>query len=213
MTTPTDRPAFTGLEVYRDLTHHYSFLYPIGWHQFELETDEGSGVIVSPFPNSTETSFSVAARDLGFTVTEDDLPHLRAGFEAGLADYTDLTIEQQDAFAIGALLGVEATFTYRDGARTRKRWVRALYQGTTMARVIAQGADVEAYTYWEPMLTRRCVPSSSRTGGRTSPAHPGSPSSMRRPRRMSEEGRHEPFHGERNRLSHEPASRTDRDGQ
>ncbi len=148
------RPAFTGLAVGRNLSYKFSFLYPEGWNTFALETEGGEGIIVAPAPDDTATSFSVEARDLGMTVGADDLPTLREGFFAGLRDLPDATIETRDDFVIGALLGVEAILTYREGAETRKRWVRLLYQGSTQARLIAQGASVAEYDYWLPMLNQ-----------------------------------------------------------
>jgi len=148
------RPSFTGLAVARNLEYHFSFLYPDGWHTFDLETDDGQGIIVAPSPVDTANSFSVEARDLGTTLTEEDLPTLREGFMAGLQDLPDVQIESQDDFAIGDLLGVEAVLTYREGDATRKRWVRLLYQKSIQARVIAQGASPAEYDYWLPMLTQ-----------------------------------------------------------
>ncbi|MGI8855350.1 MAG: hypothetical protein ACR2JW_06340 [Thermomicrobiales bacterium] len=154
MSSDAPRPSFTGLLVARDLEYRYSFLYPEGWHTFELETTGGRGIIVAPTPDDTANSFSVEARDLGMTPTEEDLPTLREGFAAGLRDLSDAAVEMRDDFAIGTLLGIEATLTYRDGDATRKRWVRLLYQGTTQIRLIAQGATVAEYDYWLPMLTQ-----------------------------------------------------------
>lgn len=154
MANDAPRPSFTGLPVARDLTYRYSFLYPEGWQILELETDGGRGVIVAPSPDDTASSFSVEARDLGMTPTAADLPALREGFAAGLRSLPDAVIEMRDDFAIGALLGIEAILTYREGETTRKRWVRLLYQGSTQARLIAQGASVAEYEYWLPMLTQ-----------------------------------------------------------
>lgn len=148
------RPSFTGLAVARDLEYRYSFLYPDGWHTFELETEVGQGIIVAPSPGDTTNSFSAEARDLGMTLTAEDLPTIREGFMAGLRDLPDAQVETRDDFAIGDLLGVEAVLTYREGDMTRKRWVRLLYQGTIQARLIAQGANLAEYDYWLPMLTQ-----------------------------------------------------------
>lgn len=154
MSRDAPRPSFTGLRVARDLEYRYSFLYPEGWHTFELETEGGKGIIVAPTPDDTATSFSVEARDLGMVPTARDLPTLRSGFAAGLRALPDAAVEMRDDFAIGALLGIEAILTYRDGEATCKRWVRLLYQGSTQARLIAQGATVAEYDYWLPMLTQ-----------------------------------------------------------
>jgi hypothetical protein len=154
MSDDAPRPSFTGLLVARDLAYHYSFLYPDGWHQLELETEGGTGLIVTPMPDDTANSFSVEARDLGMTPTAEDLPTLREGFAAGLRNLPGAVVEMRDDFAIGTLLGVEAVLTYREGETTRKRWVRLLYQGSTQVRLIAQGATTAEYEYWLPMLTQ-----------------------------------------------------------
>lgn len=148
------RPSFTGLTVARNLEYRFSFLYPDGWHTFDLETEGGQGIIVAPSPGDTANSFSVEGRDLGMILTAEDLPTIREGFMAGLNNLPDARVEMRDDFAIGDLLGVEAVLTYREGEATRKRWVRLLYRGTTQVRVIAQGASPAEYDYWLPMLTQ-----------------------------------------------------------
>ncbi len=150
-----ERPAFTGLIVYRNFEHRYSVLYPEGWHQLELATEEGGqGIIFAPPPGDAATSFSVEARDLGTTVGEEDLPTLRAGFLAGLRRMPKSRIESQEEDAIGRLISLEARQTYREGDTPRKRWVRLLYQGSTQARLIAQGATAEEFDYWLPMFNQ-----------------------------------------------------------
>ena len=150
-----ERPAFTGLEVYRNFEHRYSLLYPEGWHQLDLATEEGGqGVIFAPPPGDAATSFSVEARDLGLTVGEEDLPTLRAGFLAGLRRLPKSRIQSQEEYAIGGLIGLEARQTFREGPTRRKRWVRLLYQGSTQARLIAQGATAEEFDYWLPMFNQ-----------------------------------------------------------
>ena len=150
-----ERPVFTGLGVYRNMEYRYSVLYPEGWHQLDLETEEGGqGVIFAPPPGDAATSFSVEARDLGMTVGEDDLPTLRAGFLAGLRRLPKSRIQDQEEYAIGRLIGLEARQSYREGATPRKRWVRLLYQGSTQVRLIAQGATAEEFDYWLPMFNQ-----------------------------------------------------------
>lgn len=145
-------PSFTGLVVYRNLEYRYSFFYPDGWYQFELETEGGQGVIFSPYPDDITTSVSTEARDLGTTLTAEDLPMLREGFLEGLQELPGVVIEREESEAIGQLLALDAWCTYdEDGAR-RKRWVRLYYQGQIQLRMIAQGASVEQYDYWLPML-------------------------------------------------------------
>ena len=145
-------PAFTSLEVYRNLEYRYSLLFPVGWHRLELASDEGEGVIFAPPPGDVATSFSVEARDLGTTVGEEDLPTLRKGFLAGLRQVSKARLQCQEEYAIGRLIGLEARQAFREGKVQRKRWVRLLYQGSTQVRLVAQGATVAEFDYWLPMF-------------------------------------------------------------
>lgn len=158
VTKREERPAFTGLVVHRDLEYHYSLLYPDGWQCLELESAGGKGVILAPAPDDVTTSFSVEARDLGMTITGQDLHALRQGLHDGLRRLRDLTIERQEDYVVGALVGLEVWHTFRDGpdadAPLRKRWTRLAYQGSTQVRLIAQGADPAAFEYWLPMFTQ-----------------------------------------------------------
>ena len=152
MSVPEQGPIFTGLVVYRNLQYRYSFLYPDEWHQFELDTDGGQGVILSPYPDDVTTSISTEARDLGMTVTADDLPTLREGFLEGLHQLPGVTIEREESESIGTLLALDAWCTYDEAGARRKRWTRLYYQGQTQLRMIAQGATIAQYDYWLPML-------------------------------------------------------------
>lgn len=153
-------PVFTGLVAQRDLRYRYSFLMPEltdnEWHNLELETQEGRGRIFTPDPDDVSTSLSVEARDLGTTITGEDLPTLREGLEEGLQQLHDLTIEKQEDYAIGALVGFEYWFTFREeaGGPLRKRWLRLAYQGQIQVRMIAQGATPDVFEYWLPLFNQ-----------------------------------------------------------
>jgi hypothetical protein len=158
--TTTGGPAFTGLVAQRDLRYRYSFLMPElaekAWHTLELDTREGRGRIFTPDPDDVSTSLSVEARDLGTTITGDDLGTLREGLEEGLRGLDDLAIEKHEDYAIGQLVGLEYWFTFREGpgGPLRKRWLRLAYQGQTQVRLIAQGATPEAFDYWLPLFNQ-----------------------------------------------------------
>jgi len=153
-------PVFTGLVAQRDLRYRYSFLMPEltddAWHNLELDTQEGRGRIFTPDPDDVSTSLSVEARDLGTMITGDDLITLREGLEEGLRGLRDLTIEKQEDYAIGKLVGFEYWFTFREeaGGPLRKRWLRLAYQGQIQVRMIAQGATPEAFEYWLPLFNQ-----------------------------------------------------------
>lgn len=154
MTGSRPTPTFTSLIVYRSLEYRYSFLYPEGWHHIALDSEGGQGVILSPSPDDITTSFSIEARDLGTTITADDLPALREGFIEGLRGQRDARIVDTEDYVVGGLVALEARLTFRDDDARRKRWVRLLYQGSTQARMIAQGATEEEFEYWLPMFTQ-----------------------------------------------------------
>jgi hypothetical protein len=144
------RPAFTGLVVHRDLKHRYSLLVPDGWHRFELEGEAGS--LYAPDPEDVHTSLSLSARDLGTAVEPGDLESLRSGFVGGLRQVPGSEIEGVEAEAVGRLITMEARQRFREGAETRRRWVRLAYQGRTQVRLVAQGASPERFEQYESMF-------------------------------------------------------------
>jgi len=144
-------PAFTGLVLHRDKKWRFKFWYPDGWHRFSLAPGH-EGVLYAPEREDYATSFSVEAKDIGMATQASDLPDLKEGFLEGLQSLEGLHIEWQDAWVVGALIGLEAKYTFRAGQATRKRWVRLLYQGSRQFHVVAQGASPEDYDYWLPML-------------------------------------------------------------
>ncbi len=152
MTEPA-RPAFTALVVYRNPEYRFSFLYPEGWHERELETDGLTGVIYAPRPDDTDTNFSVEVREIGVEVAEDDLPELLAGALEGFRALPGVEITHEESYAIGTLIGLEIHAAYREGEARRVRWLRLLYRGTRQFRMIAQG-EAGDFAYWEPMLAQ-----------------------------------------------------------
>ena len=144
-------PAFTGLVLHRDKKWRFKFWYPDGWHRFDLAPGH-EGVLYAPEPGDYSTSFSVEAKDIGVKTQESDLDALKEGFLEGLKSLDGLQIEWQDAWVAGALIGLEAKYTFREGEATRKRWVRLLYEGSRQFHVVAQGSSPEEYDYWLPML-------------------------------------------------------------
>ncbi len=147
---PINRLSFSGLLVHRQPELGYSFFVPDGWHRLELVGATGPAALYAPSRDDTFTFFSAEGRDLGIDVTAADLSTLRAGFLQGLRQLPGSRLSQVEAEAIGRLISLEARQTYRDGAITRKRWVRLLYQGAVQVRLLAQAATVEEFNYWLP---------------------------------------------------------------
>ena len=143
-------PAFTGLVVHRDPDVGFSLLLPDGWQRTDLP--ENGGTLYTPDQDDPTTGLEVSGQDLGTEVHARDLPAIRRGFLTGLRQLSGCQIEQQEDSAIGGLLTLEARLTYQDGAATRKRWVRLLYQARTQIRMVAEGSSVERFAYWEPMF-------------------------------------------------------------
>ena len=154
-TTPVDQsqaslPSFTGLQVHYDEQFNFSLLIPVNWQRLDLEHSPGDFYV--PDPVEPATGFAVEGRDLGTEVKPGDLAAVRRGFLQGLRELPDCKIDSSEAEAIGPLITLEARHTFRDGSTIRKRWARLLYQGRTQVRLIAQGATVERFDYWEPMF-------------------------------------------------------------
>jgi hypothetical protein len=147
--TKDSTPAFKGLTWYRE--QYFSFYIPIDWHKVEW-TDERQGIIFVPKLDDAYTLFAVEVNDLGTTITADDLPYLSMGFLDGIKQLPERKIESKNERVTGKLVQLEAKYTFLEDGKTRKRWVRVLYDNTRQITVTAQGATVEDYDYWLPML-------------------------------------------------------------
>jgi hypothetical protein len=142
-------PPFKGLNWYKD--QHFSFFRPLDWTRFEW-TDDRQGVLFGPSPEDTATLFAVDVKDLGLEVTPDDLEALMAGFVSGIEQLPDSQIESRQEWVAGAVIGLEAKYSFRENDVIRKRWIRVLYQDTRQITVMAQGATVAEFDYWLPMF-------------------------------------------------------------
>ena len=145
------RPAFTGLLVYEDPTFGFSVLVPDGWHRLSL-SESSSGVFFAPDDADPLTGLAIEVKRLGTRIRPSDLPTVRRGLLSGLRNLPGYRIEQDEAEAVDQLLTLEARLTFTEDGCTRKRWVRLLYLGRTQVRLIAQGASIELFEYWEPMF-------------------------------------------------------------
>jgi hypothetical protein len=144
-----DRPVFKGLRWYRE--QYFSFFIPIDWPRFSWQ-DGRQGVLFGPSAEDAHTIFAVDLTDLGFSVSADDLDDLFDGFLTGIQQLPGVEIELSEKRVVGALISLEAKYTFMEDEMTRKRWVRVLYHDTRQIAFTAQGATPEAYDYWLPMF-------------------------------------------------------------
>ena len=149
--TPTNGPAFTGLNLEQNEEWHYHFWYPKGWFRYEL-TDGKTGVLCSPNAQNPTTYFTVETQRLPVAAHPEDVDILRQGIEEGLSALPGLKVESADDSCGGARLLFERVFTFEDGDVMRKRRIRLMYVGATLYSLTAQGEDEHAYTYWLSML-------------------------------------------------------------
>lgn len=160
------RPAFYGLTWQKH--EHFSFMRPTTWHLFEW-VDDREGVLFGPTPEDTDTLFAVDVKDIGIRLDADDLADLEAGFLDGIENLAESQIEWRDTWTAGAVMGIEAKYTFREGEQTRKRWVRVLYQDSRQITVTAQGATVEEYHYWLPMFNEQMMTFKVHSGHASAP--------------------------------------------
>jgi hypothetical protein len=148
-TAANQRPSFKGLSWHRE--QYYSFFIPLDWHKSEW-ADDRNGVIYSPDPDDPQTVFAVEVTDAGFKIEPDDIDALAEGFFESVEALPDVEIEARKQRVVGALLTLEAKYTFRDQDAIRKRWVRLLYHQTRQVAMTAQGSTPEQYDYWLPMF-------------------------------------------------------------
>ena len=142
-------PCFTGVSTYLDPLGRFSFRYPTDWHRFALEGREG--VMFAPNPEDLQTAFTAWVTALEHGVVAEDLENLRHGVREGLAQLPDCQVEHESEVVLGNLIKFERVYAFRDGDATRKRKVWLVYADTWLIVLTWQGANPEAYDYWEAM--------------------------------------------------------------
>jgi hypothetical protein len=143
-------PVLRALRAYRDTTYGYSLAVLDEWYQAELDVAGGHGVVFSPSADDQSTALSIEARDLGWSVSADQLPALR---DALLAEWTAMAgsaFERFEVYDHGFVLGIEARQTYEDDGARRKRWVRQLYNGSRAVRLTARAASEAEFARFYP---------------------------------------------------------------
>jgi hypothetical protein len=144
------RPRFVGVKTYKDSVGRFTFRYPTGWHQFELE-DERDGVMFAPSASDPQTYFAVWATRLETEIVLEDLDDLRAGIEEGFSQLPEYAVEEAKEDTFGNLLKFERLFTFREGETLRKRRIWIMYAAKWQIVVVFQGETPEEYHHWLPM--------------------------------------------------------------
>jgi len=144
-------PRYRGIYKHIDLDGGYAIWIPIDWRKIEMVNGH-HGWIYTPYPDRYDTCISTEKVELDFSITDDDIPTLREGFNAGLAKLPGLEIESQDEAITETLKLFEARFTFLEGDVRRKRWLRVVYWGDGQLIMMAQGATPEEFEYWLPMF-------------------------------------------------------------
>lgn len=144
-------PTFEGLVLQQDRQSRYFFWYPKGWQPYALD-GERIGFLCSPMSDQPTTFFSVEVTSLETTVESQDVDMLVAGVEEGLATLPGLVIESAEQSAAGNRIEIERALTFEDAGSTHRRRIRLIYDRDRLYTLISQGATVDEYTYWLPML-------------------------------------------------------------
>lgn len=143
-------PRFSGIHTYQDPQGRFEFRHPWGWQESELAEDR-DGLIVSPEDADDETYFAVWITALDTSVEAADLPVLKEGFDAGLAQLDGVEIESSDDKTYNNIVRLERVLTFVEDGVRRKRRTWALYADYWQFIVTYQGSTVGEYDYWLPM--------------------------------------------------------------
>jgi hypothetical protein len=143
-------PVYTGVTMYTE-PNGFSIWVPSDWHKFDL-TKEHKGIIYSPYPDDFNTGILVEKRKLKYEVKQSDLPVLREAFMEGIKALPGAEIESEDEHLTHGLSFFEVRFTFLEGEKRRKRWIRNVYWAKNQYILIAQGRTPEDFDHWLPMF-------------------------------------------------------------
>ena len=87
------RPTFKGLAWHRE--QYFSFFIPTDWHKVDWQ-DERQGILYIPDREDAHTLFAVEVKDLGTTLSPDDLPYLSKGFFDAVKALPERKIESKN---------------------------------------------------------------------------------------------------------------------
>lgn len=146
-----DRASYNGIRKYIDKEGGYSLWVPKDWREIPM-TNGHHGVIFTPHKDDFDTSFAAEKQTLPFKISMKDMQIARKGFEDGLASLPEVEIESQDESFTKTLKIFDARVTFVEDGVRRKRWVRTAYWGEGQLTMIAQGATVEEFEYYEGMF-------------------------------------------------------------
>ena len=144
-------PRYRGTYKNIDLEGGYAIWIPSDWRKIKM-TNGHKGTIYTPLAEGYDTCISTEKVVLDYSITDDDIPILREGFNAGLASLPGIEIESQDEAITPTLKLFEARFTFLEGDIRRQRWLRVVYWGDGQLIMMAQGETPEEFEYWLPMF-------------------------------------------------------------
>ena len=149
--TPNKGPVYTGETKYVSEEGGYAVWIPNNWRKIDM-VDGHKGWIFTPYADRFDTCFACEKITLDFQVSTDDLQVLVEGFEEGIKSLPDAVIEEKKYNTGKMAVLLEAKFTFTENGQRRKRWVKSVYWHEANLIMLAQGATVEEYEYWLPML-------------------------------------------------------------
>ena len=144
-------PAYTGVALHNDKRGGFSVWVPSDWHEIKLKRNH-RGFLFSPYPDDFNTSILMEKKKLKVQVTLEDIDLLRDSFHQDIRSLPGVEIELLDEKLTESIIVFDARFTFLEGEKRRKRWVRNVYWGEGQLIVIAQGRTPEDYDYWLPMF-------------------------------------------------------------
>src|SRR4051794_16582345 len=143
-------PRFYGVRTYQDPIGRFTFRYPTGWYDYELE-DNRQGIMYSPEATDPQTWFAVWSTELDEHAVAEDVDLLREGVDEGLAQLPESNVEQASEEVLGNLIKFERIYTFLEGDVRRKRKVFILYVQRWLLVFTWQGENEEEYDYWFPL--------------------------------------------------------------
>lgn len=144
-------PVYRGIKGYRDKEGGFVVWIPDNWVSTKLNPGH-HGMLFSPYADDYNTSLLVEKHKLPYSVTEEDIPVLLAGFHEGMKALPGVEVEETSESLSSSINIFDARFSFLDGDVRRKRWVRNVYWGDGQLVIIAQGRTLEDFEYWLPMF-------------------------------------------------------------